>query len=85
MFKHHAHNIRLTKHSWDPQLNAHRSSADPSSPNTFIGDYFGNVIADGNNYFAFVSTFDDSAKATNERNPAYRQQQVVSTLTVPTR
>lgn len=84
LFADHPHNIRLTKHSWDPQLNAHRSSANPDEPLSFIGDYYGSVIADGINYFSFVSTFDDTAKSTAERNPSYQQQQVVAVASVPT-
>jgi hypothetical protein len=42
------------------------------------------VIAGNSNILAFVSTFDDSAKPSIERNPAY-QQQVVTTIAVPTR
>ena len=77
------HNIRLTQHSWDPQLNAHRSSGNPSAPDTFIGDYFGNAIATGHDRFDFVSTFNDSTKPVGEQNPAYQQQQVVATVAVP--
>jgi hypothetical protein len=84
LFADHPHNIRVTQHSWDPQLNAHRSSADPSQQTHFIGDYFGSVISGGVNTFAFVSTFDDVTKAADQRNPANRQQQVAATLPVPT-
>ncbi|MCU1471963.1 hypothetical protein [Amnibacterium sp.] len=83
LFNDHAHNIRLTKHSWDPQLNPHRSSAQRSSTATFIGDYYGDVIIGGTNLFDFVSTF-DSMTDINQRNPAHQMQQVLARLPVPT-
>jgi hypothetical protein len=42
------------------------------------------VIADGINYVSFVSTFDDTSKNADERNPSYRQEQVVAITEVPT-
>jgi hypothetical protein len=71
------HNIRLTQHTWDPQLNApHPGSA--SGEETFIGDYFGNITTPaGTDYSTFVSTFDDGT------NPAHYQQQIVASLPVP--
>ena len=70
-------NIRLTQHSWDPQLNAaHYSCA--SCGGTFIGDYFGNVIGSDNvDHVASVTTYNDGT------NPKNRQQQLVASLTVP--
>jgi hypothetical protein len=69
-------NIRLTEHTWDPQLNSpHPGSA--SGEETFIGDYFGNVVAGSTDYATFTSTFDDGT------NPFNRQQQVVATVAVP--
>ena len=69
-------NIRLTQHSWDPQLNAlHPGSA--GGQRTFIGDYFGNTFGGTINYATFVSTFDDGS------NPSHQQQQVVSAVSVP--
>jgi hypothetical protein len=65
-------NIRLTAHSWDPQLNAPMESGE-----TFIGDYFGNTCGDGVNFSTFVSTYDDGS------NPAHRQQQVVARVPIP--
>ena len=74
------HNIRLTQHTWDPQLNApHTGSA--TGERTFIGDYFGNTTgpsATGTlDYSTFVSTYDDGT------NPAHYQQQIVATVGVP--
>jgi len=70
-------NIRLTKHNWDPQLNApHPGSAFDSE--TFIGDYFGNDASVGStDWFTFVSTYDDGT------NPHNYQQQVVANITTP--
>ena len=71
------HNIRLTQHSWDPQLNApdRRCSCVPTD--TFLGDYFGNEIAGSTDYATFVSTYDDGT------NPHHYQQQVVATVRLP--
>jgi len=70
------HNVRLTAHTWDPQLNApHTSSA--SSATTFLGDYFGNTTSGTLNISTFVSTFDYGG------NAAHQQQQVVATVVVP--
>ncbi len=70
------HNIRLTQHTWDPQLNsAHPGSA--SGTETFIGDYFGNITSGSTNISSFVSTYNDGS------NPKYQQQQVIATVAVP--
>jgi hypothetical protein len=70
------HNVRLTQHAWDPQLNSpHPTSA--ATALTFIGDYFGNTIAGRVDLSTFVSTFDDGT------NPAHYQQQVVATIGAP--
>jgi hypothetical protein len=71
------HNIRLTQHTWDPQLNApHPGSA--SSSETFIGDYFGNDASGPSaDWFTFVSTYNDGTNAGN------RQQQVVASVPTP--
>ncbi len=70
------HNIRLTAHMWDPQLNSpHPGSA--SGKETFIGDYFGNITSGAVDYSTFVSTYDDGT------NPAHYQQQIVATVAVP--
>jgi hypothetical protein len=70
------HNIRLTEHTWDPQLNSpHPGSA--SGKETFIGDYFGNTTDGSTNISSFVSTYNDGS------NPHNQQQQVVATVAVP--
>jgi hypothetical protein len=70
------HNVRLTQHSWDPQLNAPHTGS-PAGSSTFIGDYFGNDASGPNDVFTFVSTYNDG---TNRGN---RQQQVVATVPLP--
>ena len=71
------HNVRLTEHSWDPQLNSPDRSCPCNQLDTFLGDYFGNDIAGSVDYATFVSTFDDGT------NPHHYQQQVVATVSVP--
>jgi len=71
-------NIRLTQHTWDPQLNApHPGSAFDSE--TFIGDYFGNDASVGTtDWFTFVSTYNPG-----NANPQNYQQQIVAKVTTP--
>ena len=70
-------NIRLTQHTWDPQLNAPHTGS-PSGSETFIGDYFGNdASVGGTDWFSFVSTYDDGS------NPSNEQQQVVVSVATP--
>ncbi len=70
------HNVRLTQHTWDPQLNSPHASS-PGSSETFIGDYFGNDASGPNDVFTFVSTYNDGT------NPSNRQQQVVASVATP--
>ena len=70
------HNIRLTQHTWDPQLNSpHPGSA--SGTETFIGDYFGNTTNGSTNISSFVSTYNDGTNLNNQ------QQQVIATVAIP--
>ena len=70
------HNIRLSAHTWDPQLNApHPSCA--CSRRTFIGDYFGNTSNGQYEFTTSVSTFNDGT------NPHFYQQQVVARVALP--
>jgi len=69
-------NIRLTQHTWDPQLNAPHTSS-PGGVRTFIGDYFGNITSGSSDISTFVSTYDDGT------NPSHYQQQVVATVAIP--
>ena len=71
------HNVRLTQHSWDPQLNSPDRSCPCNQSDTFLGDYFGNDIAGTADYSSFVSTYDDGS------NPHHYQQQVVAKISVP--
>jgi hypothetical protein len=74
-------NIRISAHSWDPELNAaHYSRA--SRDKTFIGDYFGNTTGPNGrggsiDYTSSVSTYNDGT------NPNFYQQQIVATVAVP--
>ncbi len=70
------HNIRLSAHTWDPQLNAPHPHCICSS-GTFIGDYFGNTSGGSTEYTTSVSTFDDGS------NPNHYQQQVVASVPIP--
>jgi hypothetical protein len=70
------HNIRLTQHTWDPQLNSpHTDSAFTTT--TFIGDYFGNTTSGSTNISSFVSTYNGGS------NPNHQQQQVIATVAIP--
>lgn len=70
------HNVRLTQYTWDPQLNSAHPGA-PQDPETFIGDYFGNIMSGGSDRFSFVST------ANVAGNTSYRQQQIVAEIAIP--
>jgi hypothetical protein len=69
------HNVRLSAHTWDPQLSALRPSCICSS-GTFIGDYFGVASSGGLTYTTSVSTFNETGE-----NPSFHQQQVVARMT----
>lgn len=70
------HNIRLTQHTWDPQLNSPHTD-NPSGGRTFIGDYFGNIVGGTTDYSSFVSTYNSGS------NPGHHQQQVIAAVTSP--
>ena len=70
-------NIRLSLHTWDPQLNSPLRFCVCESNATFIGDYFGNTTVGTTDYATSVSTFDDGS------NPGHFQQQVVATVAIP--
>jgi hypothetical protein len=74
-----ANNIRLSAHTWDPQLNSpwRFGSALFAGKATFIGDYFGNDFAGTTNLATSVSTYDDGS------NPQHYQQQVIATVAIP--
>jgi len=70
------HNIRLSAHTWDPQLNSPHSGC-ATCLTTFIGDYFGIISAGTTLFTTSVSTFDDGT------NPAHYQQQVIASVAIP--
>jgi len=71
------HNIRLSGHTWDPQLSALHPSCICSS-GTFIGDYFGIDSGGGYTFVSSVSTFDYAGE-----NPSFHQQQIVARIRTP--
>jgi hypothetical protein len=71
------HNVRMSPHTWDPQLNAARPYC-ICSPASFIGDYFGVDARAGYAYTSSVSTYDE-----NGQNPLFDQQQAVARLKIP--
>jgi hypothetical protein len=71
------HNVRLSAHTWDPQLSAPHPGSILSS-GTFIGDYFGVISVGGKLYTTSVSTFNYDGK-----NPAFHQQQIVAWASLP--
>jgi hypothetical protein len=72
-------NIRLSQHTWDPQLNSpdRFGSTTFTGKDTFIGDYFGNDFAGTTSLTTSVSTFDDGT------NPLHFQQQIVAIVAEP--
>ena len=70
------HSIRLSAHTWDPQLNAPHSGC-ATCLTTFIGDYFGVISVNGTLYTTSVSTYDDGT------NPGHYQQQVIAIVAIP--
>jgi hypothetical protein len=70
------HNIRISLHTWDPQLNSMKP-AGIGRFEGFIGDYYGNITSGRTDYTTSVSTFDDGS------NPNHFQQQVVATVGIP--
>jgi hypothetical protein len=71
------HNVRMSPHTWDPQLSAARFAC-ICSPGSFIGDYFGADARGGFAYTASVSTYNEGGT-----NPFFHQQQLVSKLRIP--
>jgi hypothetical protein len=70
------HNIRISLHTWDPQLNSMKPGGIGRTEG-FIGDYYGNITSGTMDYTTSVSTFN------NGFNPNHFQQQVVATLAIP--
>jgi len=70
------HNIRLSKDTWDPQLNAAKRFCVCGS-DTFIGDYFGLDFGGVYAYTTSISTYDEG------HNPSNYQQQIVARVALP--
>jgi hypothetical protein len=72
------HNVRLSAHTWDPQLNSPHPGCICGS-GTFIGDYFGvNSNTLGLTFTSSVSTYDYAGE-----NPTSYQQQIVASVPTP--
>jgi hypothetical protein len=70
-------NVRLSEHTWDPQLSAPHTSCICSS-GTFLGDYFGVNSGGGYTYTTSISTFNYAGE-----NGSFHQQQVVARIATP--
>lgn len=70
-------NVRLSKHSFDPELNSDLYSCACNVGRGFIGDYFGNTGAGSTFVTTSVTTIDDGS------NPAHYQQQLVAIISAP--
>jgi hypothetical protein len=70
------HNIRISLHTWDPQLNSLMASGIGAGEG-FIGDYFGNITSGSTDFTTSVTTYNDGT------NPNHFQQQVVASLSIP--
>jgi hypothetical protein len=70
-------NVRLSAHTWDPQLSAARFACICVRA-SFIGDYFGLDTDSQWAYTSSVTTFNDAGE-----NPGFHQQQLVSRIALP--
>jgi hypothetical protein len=80
-------NLRVTKHTWDPQQPGQSVDGLPQLPCAdadcnvgFIGDYFGLAVSADNIYALFVSTHYPSDVTADDSGPVYYQQQVLATV-----
>jgi hypothetical protein len=71
------HNVRLSAHTWDPQLNAPHPGC-ITCTTTFIGDYFGIDSNGSAMYTTSVSTYNYATE-----NPSNYQQQIVARSPIP--
>jgi hypothetical protein len=71
------HNLRLSAHTWDPQLSSPHPSCICTST-TFIGDYFGVDSGGGYTYTTSVTTYNSDGL-----NASHYQQQQVSKIATP--
>jgi len=70
-------NLRLSQHSFDPELNAPLYALGTDITRGFLGDYFGHDDSPTQSFSSFVSTYDDGT------NREHRQQQLVATVAIP--
>ena len=70
------HNVRLSAHTYDPQLSAPHPSC-ITCHTAFIGDYFGVDSGGGTTYTTSVTTYNAG------ENPFFHQQQLVSRIATP--
>jgi hypothetical protein len=83
-------NVRISEFTWDPEQPgqtidgidqmACAAHTNPCSIRSFIGDYFGMTISDGNIYALSVSTHYPSGITGDGGEPVYYQQQVLATV-----
>ena len=71
------HNVRMSPHTWDPQISAARFVC-ICVPASFVGDYFGAAAGGGFAYASSVTTYNEAGQ-----NPFFHQQQLVSKLKLP--
>jgi hypothetical protein len=82
------HNVRISQYTWDPQQPGQNVGGLPQLPcadancsTTFIGDYFGLAISQGNLYTLGVSTHYPAAGVSADGGgPVYYQQQVLGAV-----
>jgi hypothetical protein len=83
-------NVRITQFTWDPEQPlqtidgldqiACASHHNPCLVRSFIGDYFGLAISQGNVYALFVSTHYPSSVVGDGGATVYYQQQILATV-----
>jgi hypothetical protein len=81
-------NVRISSFGWDPQQPGQTVGGLPQLPcadadcgsSSFIGDYFGLAVSQGNIYALSVSTHYPSSVTADGGGPVYYQQQVLATI-----
>ncbi len=71
------HNVRLSRYSFDPELNSDLYACGCSIARGFIGDYFGNTAAGAAFLTSSVTTIDDGT------NGSHFQQQLIAMIAAP--
>ncbi len=64
-------------------MTAHPKPGSIGGVTAFIGDYFGNTFSGGTSISMSVSTFDDTSRSADQRNPSHFQEQVIAELAIP--